>query len=487
MKYDLAYDGTNGNLVMSVDMVDNSTNANGHELFRVAYQNGSWGTLTQMTSDQLPDDNPQLAFDPQGNLLLTWLNGAELSSALNLNLTSRQVVQTNEYSSNLADFKLANNGTGTLALLWPEPSENDSDLRAMFYDPLFQTWGAPRQLTHDPQTERSITTAFYRTNELVAVYNRTMISSTNALGITPVDLAALYYTLGEDLALDGSQFNATPANPTPGSTATLSVKVLNLGEKVETNVVVAFYLGAAQPASEIGRATLTNAIPPQGSDFVSFNWQLPATDSPVTVMAVVDPDEVVPDVSRTNNLAQISLVKPNTEIQSTTWSRVASNLVAVTVRVINDGAISNGPTTVSLNQDSVSGTSLFRQGIGALTPGQSQDVTFLWNTAGLPDNLSVYAVLSGSGISNNFSVVNTTSALTLSQVQPPWISNGQYLANGGFQIDLYGTVGRSYSLLASTNLVNWAPVMNFTCTNAPMSVAEPGTKYFGWRFYRIGP
>jgi hypothetical protein len=485
VKYDLAYDGTNGTLVMSVDMVDNSTNANAHELFCVAYHGGNWGTLTRLTSDQMPDDNPQLAFDPQGNLVLTWLKGEALSSALNLNMANTQVARTNVYSSNLADFKLANNGAGTLVLLWPEPSDNDSDLFAMFYDPIFQTWGAPRQLTDDPQTERSTTTAFYGTNELVAVYDRTMISSTNDLDTTPVDLVALYYTLGEDLALDGTQFNANPANPTPGSTATLSVEVLNLGDKVETNVVVAFYLNAAQPASQIGRVTLTNAIAPQGSNSVTFNWQVPSINSPVTVFAVVDPDQVVPDVNRSNNLAQITLVEPNTEVQSMTWSRVTSNLLAVTVSVVNDGAISNGPTTISLNEASVTGPNLFSQAIGALAPGQSHEVSFLWNTAGLPDNLNVYTVLSGSGISNNFSAVNTTGALAISQVPSPWIHTFQYLTTGGFQIEFYGTVGHACSLMGSTDLVNWTPVLSFTCTNAPMSIVDPGAKSHGWQFYRI--
>jgi hypothetical protein len=485
VKYDLAYDGTNANLVMSLDTVDNSTNANGHELFRLAYQNGTWGTLTQLTSDQLPDDNPQMSFDLQGNTVLTWLKGAELSSVLNFNMTNRSVVLTNEYSSDLADFKLAGSSDGKLALLWAEPSENDADLFAMFYDPVFQTWGSPRQLTHDPQTERSTTAAFYGTNEVIAVYDRSMVSSTNSVDTTLTDLAAYYYTLGEDLALDGSQFNANPANPTPGSTATLSVEVLNLGDKVETNVVVAFYLNAAQPASQIGRVTLTNAISPQGSNSVTFNWQVPSINSPVTVFAVVDPDQVVPDVNRSNNLAQITLVEPNTEVQSMNWSRVTSNLLAVTVSVVNDGAISNGPTTISLNEDSVTGPNLFSQAIGALAPGQSHEVSFLWNTAGLPDNLNVYAVLSGSGISNNFSAVNTTGALAISQVPSPWIHTFQYLTTGGFQIEFYGTVGHACSLMGSTDLVNWTPVLSFTCTNAPMSIVDPGAKSHGWQFYRV--
>lgn len=485
LKYDLAYDGTNGNIVMCLDLVDSSTNANSRELFRIARQGGTWGTPVQLTADQEPDDNPQLAFDPQGNILLTWLKGAELSSVVNFNMTNRQVIRTNEYSSNLADFRLASGSDGKAAILWAEPSENDSDLYAVFFDPLFQVWGAPRQLTRDPQTERGTTAAFYRTNELIAVYNRSLVSSTNLPGTTLSDLAALYYMPGGDLALDTNFIYSVPANPSPGGIATLHVRVFNLGDTVQTNVVVAFYLGAAQPASEIGRVTVTNAISPQCTSDVTFAWLVPSTNSPVTVLAVVDPDQTIPDVSRLNNIARLDMVKPNVGIQSMSWSAVGSNQVAVTVRVVNDGAIANGTFTLSLNQDSATGTNLFSQTMEGLMPGESRDVTFVWNAAGLADNLIIVAVLSGPGMANNFSTGNATGTLAISQVLPPWIEDAQYLTNGTFQMAVYGTIGRTYFLQASTDLTNWITLFSFTCTNSPTIVVDTASKNFNQRFYRI--
>jgi hypothetical protein len=120
-----------------------------------------------------------------------------------------------------------------------------------------------------------------------------------------------------------------------------------------------------------------------------------------------------------------------------------------------------------------------------LAPGQSREFTFLWNTAGLPDNLSIYAVLSGAGITNNFTPGGLSSSLSISQVAAPWIAGYQYQTNGGFQMEFFGTVGHAYTLLATTDLVNWIPVLNFTCTNAPMYVVDPGSLYLSWRFYRI--
>ncbi|MHB8524118.1 MAG: carboxypeptidase regulatory-like domain-containing protein [Limisphaerales bacterium] len=484
VKYGLAYDGTTANLVLSVDTVSGSTNVDGHELFRVVYQNEAWGPLTQLTSDQVPDDNPQLTLDPQGNVVLTWLKGAELSSVVNFVMTNRQVLRTNEYSSNLADFTLAASGGGKRVVLWAEPSENSSDLFAMFYDPVAGVWGAPKQLTHDPQTERGTTAAFVGEGELVTVYNRTLLSSTNAPGTSLADLAALVYPLGEDLALDGSSIYSDPPNPNPGGTATLHVKALNLGDQVETNVVVAFYRDAVQAASELGRATVTNAIPPQGTNDVTFTWSVSATNSLMTVFAVIDPDQRVPDVSRSNNIARLDLVKPDTGIESMSWARVSSNLLAVTVRVGNDGAIDSGPATLSLQRDSATGTNVFSQDVAGLEPGQSVDLSFVWNVAGLPDNLALFAVLSGPGMSNNFTAAKLTGQLAISQVPPPWLGEGHYLPDGRFQLTAYGEAGRSYTVQVSTNLLDWTPLTTLVNTNGTMTVVDPATTNLNYRFYR---
>jgi len=59
------------------------------------------------------------------------------------------------------------------------------------------------------------------------------------------------------------------------------------------------------------------------------------------------------------------------------------------------------------------------------------------------------------------------------------------LSDGRFNLAIFGQVGSNYTLQASTDLVKWASVLNFTCTNSPTIVVDPGAKYFGWRFYRV--
>ncbi len=67
------------------------------------------------------------------------------------------------------------------------------------------------------------------------------------------------------------------------------------------------------------------------------------------------------------------------------------------------------------------------------------------------------------------------------------IGSAQYLADGRFQLAVFGEMGRSYALEASTNLVNWTPISNFTCTNSPTVIVDTAAMNYGRRFYRIAP
>lgn len=72
-------------------------------------------------------------------------------------------------------------------------------------------------------------------------------------------------------------------------------------------------------------------------------------------------------------------------------------------------------------------------------------------------------------------------------VVPPdnTIGSALRLPDGSFQLAFYGAVGSNYTLQASTDLKNWTSVLNFTCTDLPTLVVDPGAKYLGWRFYRV--
>jgi len=70
---------------------------------------------------------------------------------------------------------------------------------------------------------------------------------------------------------------------------------------------------------------------------------------------------------------------------------------------------------------------------------------------------------------------------------PPAFSGSGVLSHGQFQMLMSGTVGQTYTLLASTNLANWDRVgVGFLCTNSVMTIADPSASNFNRRFYRLG-
>jgi hypothetical protein len=66
----------------------------------------------------------------------------------------------------------------------------------------------------------------------------------------------------------------------------------------------------------------------------------------------------------------------------------------------------------------------------------------------------------------------------------PVLSGAVYLSDGRFQLAIYGAIGTNYTLQASTNLVDWVPVLHFTCTNSPVYFRDTAATNYTHRFYR---
>jgi RHS repeat-associated protein len=69
----------------------------------------------------------------------------------------------------------------------------------------------------------------------------------------------------------------------------------------------------------------------------------------------------------------------------------------------------------------------------------------------------------------------------------PVIVASKLLADGRFHLTAMAALGQSYTLLASTNLVDWTGIAGFISTNLPMTLVDPAATNFARRFYRIGP
>ena len=67
----------------------------------------------------------------------------------------------------------------------------------------------------------------------------------------------------------------------------------------------------------------------------------------------------------------------------------------------------------------------------------------------------------------------------------PRITGGQFLADGTFELAVFGQIGTEYVLQASTDLASWVNVTTFTCYALPTYISDPQAGSFPRRFYRV--
>lgn len=80
----------------------------------------------------------------------------------------------------------------------------------------------------------------------------------------------------------------------------------------------------------------------------------------------------------------------------------------------------------------------------------------------------------------------SVSGLSVSNSNPAFATPPR-IVNGQLQLAVSGTVGQNYTLFGSTDLVTWAAISMFTCTNNPTPLYDPSTSAFTHRFYKLGP
>lgn len=488
LKCAMVYDGVDACWVASVDTDGDLQTLDDHELLRVSCHAGVWNDVEWLTRDQVPDDNPQLTFDRSGNVILAWLRDGEVSTVAQFDFSRRQIVRSEgEYSSNLADFRLAAARDGRLALVWAEPSDSHSDLWVMFHDPASQLWGRGKPMTADPETERGTAVAFLGTDTLMAVYDRTP-PPTNRVSSLRTDLYLLRYRMAEDPALDPSGLEIVPANPTPGDVVRIRVPVVNRGDTPFSDVPVAFYAGdPANGGVEIGRVWMTEPIAPGETGAAELEWTVPVTTDPTTMCARVDPDQETNDADLDNNSACLETAKADLAIRSISWTRISGNQLAVTVRVANDGALASSAAILEVASDNPAVTNRFLQDVPALAPGETTDLTLVWDVTEWPDPFDVVAWLDGAQAVPDFDTDNNACRVRVQRVVEPLpvtFVGAQRLLSGLFRVTVMGPAAPDMSLEASDDLVHWTPVLS---TNLPLNVIEwsdPGSAGLGQRFYR---
>jgi regulation of enolase protein 1 (concanavalin A-like superfamily) len=97
-------------------------------------------------------------------------------------------------------------------------------------------------------------------------------------------------------------------------------------------------------------------------------------------------------------------------------------------------------------------------------------------------NLTTNATLAATAFETGYD--NSIAASALFLVQPLRFTSEGF-SNGVFQLQLLGSVGSNYVLQASTNLVNWTPLLTNVAPANVLNLADPASTNYPMRFYRV--
>jgi Concanavalin A-like lectin/glucanases superfamily/CARDB/Bacterial TSP3 repeat len=536
----VAFDGINGAMLAALDLDDDQSTTTNQELYGATFNGTSWSSFTRLTTNTVQDTKPQAIFDSAGHLLVVWYQDTNLVMHTgDLNLSNPTVIGTVGGASSAKDFRLITGPAGQVTLLWEDVAEDGTgpDPFVFNYDYALNSWSKPiRLLQNTNLLERSFAGAYSDSGSLLLAYNQVNVQmDTNGVPVftnNPVDLMFLDFAIGGDLAVVPGSLMLSTNNPQPGQTVQLSVLVRNAGENAATNIAVAFYSGGTL----IGTMQAVAFLAAGASTNVTVSWTIPAGITNQSVSVTVDPGLVREDRNRANNTASLVALAPDLTISEMSVMNSAKDRRLINARVVNQGNYACGaPFQVSFRRGAANGPVLGTVAVEAIPSGGQYDASFEWNMAGVTFTNAyetVYAIADSGGAvaeldrSNNTNLVQMATILDSDNdgltdaeefrygtdphnpdTDGDGISDGdevrmgrnpltwdnlhfvgcQYLVDGRLRLTVFGQVGHNYTLLASTNLVNWVPVLTFPCTNATMDVFDPDAQNYRSRFYRLAP
>jgi hypothetical protein len=388
----LAYDGLTGTYVFCVDSDDDLDTTADEELWAASYAGGVWSAPTRLTNDDVMDSSPRLFYDSGGALKLAWLKGSDFCIAAGTDAANAEVVGSPGESYGARDFDVIADASGRLVLLWSDASKTYSDLWTVYYDAAESVWSKPRQLTFEDSSECSAKGAFLADGKLLAIYGKTLtnfVDKTVTVNgqevVVPgvpeagrTDLCYMTYEMGCDLSVAVEDVGVLPVNPEPGTQASITGTIRNLGEAAASDVEVAFYDGDPQAGGTLIGTVQTIAGPVQGGGEgqASATWDVSATLVSHHIYTVVDPNQTQEDRDRTNNVCSFPVVMPDLTIQGVGIEQVGPKKYVVTGRVANEGQVPLENVALSMRLGSTTGQELSADTVASLAPAAFHDFSY---------------------------------------------------------------------------------------------------------------
>jgi hypothetical protein len=427
-------EGEGGWVVFSVDTDGDLDTQSDLELYACEWVSEMWSDPTRLTEDQVEDRAVTLV-SPGGAARCVWIRAGEVVSSPLRGWDPKPVFEE-VGASNQASSLVGVTLSGGAAVAYTVQLESGVDVMAAFYDEATGLWSQPRPLTSDDAVEGGVAVAAAG-EELLAVYARTetvrsdieitVDGDSQLLKDIPqpgrTDLWLVRNAPRTDLALEMGSLEFVPANPTPGTVVTVSCVVVNSGDVPLREVKVAFYDGDPAAGGVLIAEPTVGLLVGGARRRVEVLWTVPATMVSREIHAVVDTAEELAGKNWGNNRISRRTVLPDLAV-STAWSQTASDRsVILIVRVVNQGSVMAGETSVSWHYGSREGPLIGSHPFPPLEAGGVREVHMLWEFSDKRMEeafVTAVAVVDGKGLALDADRTNNERLQTV-RVIPSWV------------------------------------------------------------------
>jgi len=188
-----------------------------------------------------------------------------------------------------------------------------------------------------------------------------------------------------DLAISDSDITFFPPYPKPGEDVLVTARVHNLTGNAVDNVSVELYLWDGSNDVTLLKADVIQHLAANGEENVSVRFNAGSVSGTRTVIAVVDPSNLIHEVLETNNYASKDLIvtgKEQVSISTTLGSLQyeVNQDISVGVNLINSGTSTTGILKVIIEGSDGNPVKQLASQPQDLAYGMNLKQTFTWNT-----------------------------------------------------------------------------------------------------------
>jgi len=216
------------------------------------------------------------------------------------------------------------------------------------------------------------------------------------------------------------------------------------------------------------------------------------TNYPAQLALGIDNARIVKaqDVWRSTLLVRMNSTDPSIKMPALARNLVDTNAVQVFTDWINSlpGTPALAPPTITPN----GGTFIPSVTVTLQAPDTNAKLYYTLNGTLPTTNSLLYSsplfltnnvMLTANAFETGFD--NSVAASALFNAQPLYLTSMSFSPNNGFQLGLIGMTGSNYVLQATTNFIDWTPIVTNMATTNLLNLMDGDASNFQHRFYRV--